>query len=60
MFISRDNIKTIGGDKFDGITKTTDFLKDMDLYSVRLLYVTSTSHDFKECRPKKRRPAQYT
>ena len=30
LFISGDNIKTIGGDKGDGIISTSDFLKDMD------------------------------
>ena len=36
LFISRDNIKTIGGDKGVVITETSDFLKDMDLHVVRL------------------------
>ena len=39
LFISGDNIKTIG----DGITRKSNFLKDMDLHVVRVLDVASTS-----------------
>ena len=42
LYISGDNIKTIGGEK-DGITRPSEFLKDMDLHVVRLWDVTSTS-----------------
>ena len=37
LSISGHNIKTIGGDNSHGITRTSDFLKDMGLHMVILL-----------------------